>query len=173
MFAERAFGRKHPRSAARGAPRIPSGSVTPRVHSGPVRPSPVPRPRPSLRSFGARPPVTPRSATVYRRRRWAALGLLGAVVVLVGLAVGAARGPVAAADRPVTGRSAADTGDGVAPARTVTYVVQPGDTLWAIARRLAPGTDPRPLVDELKRDAGGAVLRVGQRLEIPADLVHP
>ncbi len=33
-------------------------------------------------------------------------------------------------------------------ART-SYVVREGDTLWAIARRLAPTSDPRPIVDAL------------------------
>lgn len=33
----------------------------------------------------------------------------------------------------------------------VTYVVRPGDTLWSIAEQLAPGEDPRPLVDALAR----------------------
>src|SRR3712207_3558261 len=35
------------------------------------------------------------------------------------------------------------------PAPRVTYVVEPGDTLWSIARRVAPGRDPRPVVDGL------------------------
>jgi hypothetical protein len=54
------------------------------------------------------------------------------------------------------------------PAPRVTYVVEPGDTLWSIARRVAPGRDPRPVVDGLIRDndvRGG--LRAGQELSIP------
>ena len=37
------------------------------------------------------------------------------------------------------------------PARVsrVSYVVREGDTLWTIARELAPGSDPRPVVDLL------------------------
>ena len=52
------------------------------------------------------------------------------------------------------------------PAASITvYVVQPGDTLWGIARGLAgPDTDIRPLVDELKAVAGGADLQIGQQL---------
>ena len=54
------------------------------------------------------------------------------------------------------------------PAPRVTYVVQPGDTLWSIARRVAPGQDPRPVVDGLieandVRDG----LQAGQELSIP------
>ncbi len=53
------------------------------------------------------------------------------------------------------------------PAATVTYTVQPGDTLWSIARRVAPGRDPRPVVDglvEANRLRGS--LQVGQQLTI-------
>jgi hypothetical protein len=46
------------------------------------------------------------------------------------------------------------------------YVVEPGDTLWSIAGRIAPGEDPRPIVDELADRAGGSVLRPGQRLSL-------
>jgi LysM repeat protein len=48
-----------------------------------------------------------------------------------------------------------------------TYVVQPGDTLWSIARRLQPEGDVRPLVDQLVDLNGGTDLAVGQRLPIP------
>ena len=54
------------------------------------------------------------------------------------------------------------------PASRVTYVVQPGDTLWSIARRVAPGQDPRPVVDRLieANDVRGG-LQAGQELSIP------
>jgi Tfp pilus assembly protein FimV len=50
----------------------------------------------------------------------------------------------------------------------VTYVVQPGDTLWSIARRVAPGQDPRPVVDGLieANDLRGG-LQAGEELSIP------
>jgi hypothetical protein len=47
------------------------------------------------------------------------------------------------------------------------YVVRPGDTLWTIASKIAPGADPRPVVDDLADRAGGAVLQPGQRIELP------
>ena len=50
----------------------------------------------------------------------------------------------------------------------VTYVVESGDTLWSIARRVAPGQDPRPVVDgliEANHLRGG--LQAGQELSIP------
>jgi Tfp pilus assembly protein FimV len=54
------------------------------------------------------------------------------------------------------------------PAPRVTYVVAPGDTLWSIAQRVAPGQDPRPVVDGLieANDLGGG-LQAGQELSIP------
>jgi hypothetical protein len=60
-------------------------------------------------------------------------------------------------------------GDGPGrPAPRVTYVVEPGDTLWSIARRVAPGQDPRPVVDGLieANDVRGG-LQAGQELSIP------
>lgn len=62
--------------------------------------------------------------------------------------------------------------DGVMPAMSRTYVVRPGDTLWSIAERLRPGSDPRPLVDAIARvngvSAGGLV--PGQSLRIPLEV---
>jgi Tfp pilus assembly protein FimV len=52
--------------------------------------------------------------------------------------------------------------------RAQVYVVQPGDTLWSIARQVAPGRDPRPVVDGLIKanDVRGG-LQAGQELSIP------
>jgi nucleoid-associated protein YgaU len=50
------------------------------------------------------------------------------------------------------------------------YVVREGDTLWSIARRLAPEADPRPLVDQIAAVNGvepGALVP-GSTLLIPA-----
>jgi nucleoid-associated protein YgaU len=51
------------------------------------------------------------------------------------------------------------------------YVVRQGDTLWSIAERVAPDTDPRPVVDRLAAandvDPGGLI--PGQTLVIPSN----
>lgn len=61
--------------------------------------------------------------------------------------------------------------DGVMPAASRTYVVRPGDTLWSIAERLRPGSDPRPIVDTIERlnDVSAGELVPGQSLRIPAE----
>ena len=66
------------------------------------------------------------------------------------------------------GRTSADAGAspaGVAP----TTVVQPGDTLWSIARRAVPGGDPRATVARLTElnDLGSTPIVAGQRLTLP------
>ena len=48
-------------------------------------------------------------------------------------------------------------------------MVREGDTLWTIARRLAPGSDPRPIVDVLSAANGLDAGRIvpGQTLVVP------
>jgi len=52
----------------------------------------------------------------------------------------------------------------------VQVTVQQGDTLWAVARRLAPGQDPRPVVEQLRRlnHLRTPGLQIGQQLLLPA-----
>ena len=98
---------------------------------------------------------------VYRRRRMAAATVAAAVVTLM-LVVGRPdRVPAGEANPwPSVGDVSLSTElPGV-------YVVQPGDTLWDIARALAPDRDPRAVVHELADTAGGAALEPGQRIVI-------
>ncbi len=47
------------------------------------------------------------------------------------------------------------------------YVVQPGDTLWAIATRITPdGHSLEPALDHLRVQAGSAAIDVGQQIVI-------
>lgn len=119
-------------------------------------------PRPALVRTG---PVAGGARTtlptaIYRRRRAMAVLMLVSVVAALALALalqgllGVRRGgPVTASQRPK------------APAGI--YVVQPGDTFWAVAGRIQPGGDPRPLVAQMVAAHGSPVLLAGERLVLP------
>ena len=130
---------------------------------------PVPPRRPHLalvppaRPAAGRPGVP--SAAVYRRRRVGAVLLLATLVVLADHGVNALVDAVRA-DTPPAAAVATPPAPPVAPVATQVVVVQPGDTVWSIARSLRPTGEIRPLVDELARRAGGSSLRAGQRLDV-------
>jgi hypothetical protein len=66
---------------------------------------------------------------------------------------------------------AASTGEAAAPAGpAATVVVQPGDTLWSIAARYAPGPDPFTTIERIRQLNGldGYTVHAGQRLMLPA-----
>lgn len=98
-------------------------------------------------------PSMSRTRVRVRRRR------LG-VIVAVSLIGGVWAGPLAHARQSA----------GMSPVAQHRYVVQDGDTIWGIATRVAPGVDPRPLVDAIARanqvDPGALV--PGQTLVIPS-----
>jgi nucleoid-associated protein YgaU len=50
-------------------------------------------------------------------------------------------------------------------------VVRPGDTLWGIAAELGIEGDLRDAVARLAEFNGGAVIRPGEVVEVPADLL--
>jgi Tfp pilus assembly protein FimV len=104
----------------------------------------------SEQAFGT---LGPMARTRVRRRR---------LVVTLAIAV------LAASWSPALARAVAERAE---PVSSRTYLVRPGDTLWAIAERVAPGEDPRPVVDAIA-DANGidaGALVPGQRLVVPAD----
>lgn len=91
-----------------------------------------------------------RDVAVYRRRRLlaAALGLgLVLTVARAGAALGGVSTSIAERDPHVE-----------------SVVVQPGDTLWTIAERLAPGRDPRKVVDALVQARGTSTVVPGETL---------
>lgn len=117
--------------------------------------------------------VAPTVRTLRRRRL---MVLLAAVTTAVLLVVAASRAAATFRDvpasvperRPVPAIDATAGSAATAARRAASgYVVQPGDTLWSIARRLQPEGDVRPLVDQLVDLNGGTDLAVGQRLPIP------
>ena len=93
------------------------------------------------------------TASVYRRRR---MMVGGALAVAVMSAVTLAMGTSAIANEPGVGNQSAPRA----------IVVQQGDTLWEIARRIAPSGNISNLVDELVR-INGADLQVGQIIRVP------
>jgi hypothetical protein len=96
----------------------------------------------------------PRSMTrTYVRRRRTTL------IVVLGLLTAVLYGPVAGAV----------AGQRVPSATPQTYIVATGDTLWGIASRLRPGTDPRPIIQQIQQLNGveAGSLAPGQRLLIP------
>ena len=104
------------------------------------------------------PSMRPRpvSRRVYARRRLAAVGLLAAILALAVTAVVGATGSPAEADLTVAGA-----------AMEPQYIIaQPGDTLWAIAQRIAPLANTADLVDELVR-LNGDQIAAGQQVRIP------
>jgi len=93
---------------------------------------------------------------VYRRRRiW--------VAVVMGLLVGV----LSLAGGELAGRLTGTPGIRVVEAAVepVTYLVQPGDTLWSIAAEVNPaGSDIRRTVDRLVEANGGPVVEPGQQI---------
>jgi hypothetical protein len=137
-------------------------------------PTPHPRQvvvRPRLRVVRA--PSRPTDA-VFRRRRIGAALFLGAVLITAAvLAAGFLTRPdtgasIAIRTEPapgaVVGDLAAYGSAHLDPQPGSVYVVQPGDTLWSIARALVPAGDVRGEVDKLETLNGSAALQAGQRL---------
>ena len=93
-------------------------------------------------------------------RRWRAVLVLSAIAVC-GTLLGA--GSLAGAGQATEPPAPAEA---VSPAPI--HVVQPGDTLWSVARGLQPDGDVRPLVARLRVASGGGPLVPGQRLRLDA-----
>ena len=138
----------------------PTTLATPRLRPASVPPGPHAPQRPALRVLeGGRSPAGQARRAVYRRRRLAVLAVLAAVVAAALLLASAVLARVAGdgTPDPVAGSSAT----------AEVHVVQPGDTLWSIARSLEPEGDVRLVVDRLVDLNGGAPITVGQQLVLP------
>jgi nucleoid-associated protein YgaU len=118
----------------------------------------APPARPALRlvpGTGSRPRCRPTAAAIRRRRLVVALA-----AVTVVLMAKAWTGAHDSAVHPVPAQQ-------MIPASERSHVVQPGDTLWKIARGLEQRGDVRPVVDRLAKGRQGQALRVGERIVLP------
>jgi hypothetical protein len=112
----------------------------------------VPRARPTHVSRARK---TPAAAPVRLTRRGRLVVVLAVLVVLVaGLSLGMSS-------------QAAGRGQHRAPA---TVTVQPGESLWQVATRVAPDADPRLVIDQLQKinRLPSASVAAGQQLVVPA-----
>lgn len=114
------------------------------------------------------PPVTRRPI----RTLCAGLGL-AVLVALASLGVVTVLGADAAASTPASSTGATPSVAAAAPAPVAVaepsapewVVVQPGESLWTLARRLQPKGDVRALVDRLAARVGASVM-AGQRIDV-------
>jgi len=120
-----------------------------------ARPAPM-RPA-SLRPVPARP--APLRLT-RRGRRLAVTLAVGTAMLALVLGLVAIAGGAQAADHGVPGAGHAGM---------TRVVVQPGQTLWAIAAAADPGADPRAVVAEIMQvnALGAAAIQPGERLWVP------
>ncbi|NBW92026.1 MAG: LysM peptidoglycan-binding domain-containing protein [Actinobacteria bacterium] len=107
---------------------------------------------PAVRSAYVRAMPRPAQA-VYRRRR---VGVLAIAVAIAAAGAFGLNGTKASADQALPGQQT----------EPHFVVAQSGDTLWAIAQRIAPQANTAELVDELVRMNGDSI-SVGQRVLVP------
>jgi hypothetical protein len=129
----------------------------------------MPSYRPAVAAGRTRPRVDTNRAVYWRRR--IVVAVLAIALVLVMAQAGAALGGASLASperRPADASAAvssAGTSTGSRSTDSRSTVVRPGDSLWSVASRLAPGGDPRPVVDALAEARHGTVLTPGETIE--------
>ena len=110
----------------------------------------------SATTSARRTPATAPATHLTRRGRVLAV-LVFAAVLLGAFSLGRTASEAAA---PTTSASAVQVEH---------TTVQPGDSLWSVARRVAPENDPREVVEQIRRlnDLSSADIQVGQQLLLP------
>ena len=150
---------------APGRPRTPAPAPgRPRTQPPAPRPAAGGRVRPVVRRAHPQPTrasTRPRSRLT-RRGRIVVSTLAVAVMLLVAVLAW------------VAGATRADAARSGAPASAVyrnltSVIVQPGQSLWAIAAQAEPGADPRSVIQEIVdlNALGGTSIQPGQRLLVP------
>jgi len=117
----------------------------------------------SFPTSAATPVRATRLRLTVRGRR--VLALLAALPALIALTAAMALG----------GGAALASLEGGAPVDSFeSVIVTAGDTLWSIAEEVAPGYDPRDVVDRIARlnALNGVSVQVGQQLAIPAEFTE-
>ena len=101
--------------------------------------------------------TVPQPAVRLTRRGRALLVLLLAALLLVAFSLG----------QQAT-QAAGVAGSGAAP-QLEQIIVQPGESLWTVAQRVAPDNDPREVVAQIRRlnNLRGSQVQVGQHLLLP------
>ena len=115
----------------------------------PVRPTRPYHPVGAHRRTHPRRARRPARAVIRRRRLMVAFAGLGLVLT------------VARAAAALEGSSPVAPGR---PPHVRTVVVQPGDSLWSVARRLVPGSDPREVVDAIVEARGSSIVTPGETI---------
>lgn len=105
---------------------------------------------------GRRPVQRVSRATYWCRRAFVAALVVGLVLVMAQAGAALGGSSLATPERSTTSASSASVRH---------TVVRPGDSLWSVASRLAPGSDPRPVVDALSDARDGAPLVPGETVE--------
>ena len=127
--------------------------------------------RSTSRSAGLRPsaprptrpaPAAPANVRLTRRGRLTLVALLAALAFAAITAGQATLGLFQA--------NAGSDGSSTSSDAARTWVVQPGETLWSIAERVDPNTDPRDTVARLvaMNDLPSSAVAVGQEIFVPA-----
>jgi len=126
------------------------------------------RPATGVRSVRPAQPVRPVRPVrpVSRATYWCRRAFVAALVVGLVLLMAQAGAALGGSSLATPERSTTSAGASVASASAVRHtVVRPGDSLWSVASRLAPGSDPRPVVDALSEARDGAPLTPGETVE--------
>ena len=127
----------------------------------------VAEPGRTARPAGSVTATRPSPATYRRRRLVAAALVLGALLTGSWVLGALGGGPLAASEGESSSTAREAVVLQVQPVSRSTYVVEPGDTLWSIARALQPEGDVRPVVDALATTRQGRPLEVGETIVLP------
>ncbi len=112
---------------------------------------------PSRRRVTATPRVVPRTACAPRRPHLPVPWLLAVAGVACAAVVGLG--------------ALSGSGEASVPDRTTVVRVEPGESLWELAGRVAPGSDAQAVVDRIQELNGGLAGGVtpGQPLTVPSE----